>query len=445
MDIEKPKPKRKGKPYESMPRNGVFMVLVGLFLLVTIGINLAVVLYRQATETPQCGTRAGYQIALDSNADLYLTDRNTGETQPIADTSSAYNDVKWSPDGRWIALSGVEDDERFIRILDSRGDVHYSNTYDNHPDYALVWRWGADSETIYAFEPTGERWELLRWRIDNPAMHHLSLHEAPEPPEWDVSPDGTHVAVITYRDNRYDVELIDTTTGLPRIVVEDVLNFAAVEWSHDGQYVLLTNRDLYRITAADGTVTQLTSLVRADYAHWSPDDSRIAYTHRGGLYVIPSEGGDAQQLVESMVQFDFDWSPDGQWLLFRLHGDADFQFVVWDIGIVNVDGGRFMNLTQNGLSSFPLAWSADSQYILYQERDDATGDQPVYITNLATGETVQASSDSGVSARWSPDGRYVVVEIDNRLHLVEAATGERCIVHRGGSAYPYIWRPIPVD
>ncbi len=445
MNIEKTEAKRKGNPYETMPRNRVFMTLVGGFLLVIISITLAIALYRQAPQTPDCGTRAGYQLAFASNSGIYLTDEATGQPNYIAEYPFPATSLTWSPNSQWLTYRQVDGDRQHIQVLNTGGEAVATITFSRNDDRGIHWRWLPDSQTMIVVVPVADGWWLGRWQVGDDEAVTLVNHESNIIPEWALSPDGTQIAAIIRRDNRYDVLFIDTTTGDSRTVVEDVQDSAKIEWSHDGQSVRLINRDLYRITAADGAITSLTENASVEFARWSPDDSRIAYAYRENLFVIPAIEGEAQRVVAGLGGSDLLWSPNGEWLLFVLDGNAGFGFTVWDVGVINVDGSGFVNLTHNQQISFPIAWSADSQYILYQERDDSTGDQPVYILNLATGVTLQASPDSGISADWSPDGRYVAVEINNRLHLVEAATGERCIVHRPASAYPYIWRPVPID
>lgn len=437
------KPKRNAKHIARVNRRGVFWAIIVALIFVVISVlKFPIDWHIGLNTTPDCDTSAGYQLAFASNSGIYLTDESTGQPNDIAEYPFPSTRLTWSPDGQWLAYREIDGDRQHIRVLNTSGALVSSVTFARDDDRGIHWEWLSDSQTMIVVAPVDDGWQLLRWQVGEDEAIALVNHESNAIPEWELSPDGTQITIIDFGHS--DLLLVDSRDGNSQTVFEGTFPFAKVEWSHDGRYILLTNRDLYRITAADGAVTQLTSGVQTGFAHWSPDDSRIAYTHRGGLYVIPSEGGDAQQLVNNMVEPNFVWSPDGEWLLFTHHREERIQSIVSDIGVVHVDGSGFAN-TQNARSSSLVQWSADSQFIYYEDWDEVTGDHPVYIMTLSTGERFQASPHSGFSAIWSPDGRYVAVQIDNRLHLVEAATGERCIVHRDGSAYPYIWRPVPID
>ncbi len=57
---------------------------------------------------------------------------------------------------------------------------------------------------------------------------------------------------------------------------------------------------------------------------------------RGDLCVMDPKGKDAKTIVKSWDQPEFDWSPDGQWLVYA-QSDNDFNR---DIYIVPVDGSK---------------------------------------------------------------------------------------------------------
>lgn len=439
------KPKRNGKPYQPVTRGISFWKLVVLFFAMTVGLNAAVEVFNwlKFAVIPDCGTRAGYQIAYISNSVLYLTDEATGQPHAIADVAHRIVDMRWSPNGQRIALT-TDSDTRILSVDGAEiGNFALWLVVNVGPHRGRLWYWADDYDTIVAIAQGGEGnegdWQLVRWQAGEAEATPLVMYQIRDFPQWSISPDRTQIAMVALYNGRTDLLLIDIRTGNIRTIYQDVQDTAAVEWSHDGRYVLLTNHDLYRITVADGTIMQMTQYMDVRYAHWSPDDRRIAFVNADGLFVMSADSNDALWLVDGLIQLDFVWSPNSEQLLFEFDtgGSAGFHS---DLMTINRDGSGLMNLTQADHHPRRFGWSADGQYVWYKGIFEST-----YVVTMETGERFEVSPASRYDTVWSPDGRYAAVEIDNRLHLVEAATGERCIVHRNGSAYPYIWRPIPID
>ena len=88
----------------------------------------------------------------------------------------------------------------------------------------------------------------------------------------------------------------------------------------------------------------------------SPDGTRIAFTYRGDIYIVGTEGGRAVQLT-SHAGHDTDpvWSPDSRSIAFasdRLGG--------MDVFIVDAGGGEPRRLTTHSTSERPVAFLSDS-------------------------------------------------------------------------------------
>lgn len=88
----------------------------------------------------------------------------------------------------------------------------------------------------------------------------------------------------------------------------------------------------------------------------SPDGTRIAFTYRGDIYIVPVGGGRAEQLT-SHAGHDTDpvWSPDSRSIAFasdRLGG--------MDVFIVDAGGGEPRRLTTHSTAERPVAFLSDS-------------------------------------------------------------------------------------
>ena len=101
---------------------------------------------------------------------------------------------------------------------------------------------------------------------------------------------------------------------------------------------------------------------------FSPDGSRMAYVRgRGDLYVAGADGKEPKRVIQSWNAPQYDWSPDGKWLVYALY-DSDFNRDVW---IRPVDGGREpFNVSRHPYNEAGPAWSPDGRLIAFVgERD----------------------------------------------------------------------------
>src|SRR5512137_832653 len=93
--------------------------------------------------------------------------------------------------------------------------------------------------------------------------------------------------------------------------------------SPDGKTIAFTYKgDLYRVPAAGGTATPLTSHAAHDFMPvWSHDGKRIAFaSDRYGnfdVFVIPAEGGEAKRLTyHSAPEYPYTFTPDDRFVVF---------------------------------------------------------------------------------------------------------------------------------
>lgn len=123
------------------------------------------------------------------------------------------------------------------------------------------------------------------------------------------------------------------------------------------------------ITATSLTASSITPLWLRD-VKISPDGKHIAFTYKGDIYKVASEGGTATRLT---TQPSYEavpiWSPDGKHIAFSTDRNGGS-----DIYIMSADGGKATRLTFNSATETPEAFSPDGKYIYFSAniQDPAT-------------------------------------------------------------------------
>ncbi|MFC0264188.1 S41 family peptidase [Fontibacter flavus] len=146
------------------------------------------------------------------------------------------------------------------------------------------------------------------------------------------------------------------------------------------------------------------------YPAISPDGSKIAFTYKGDLYLVPTAGGKATQLTFHQAH-DFMpvWSKDGKQIAF-----ASDRYGNFDVFVMDAEGGQANRLTYHSNDEMPYSFSTDNQSVIFggvrqdlaEHRQYPTGSQP---------ELYQVSAKGGrVDQVWTIPSEYVQVSKDGK-------------------------------
>ncbi len=93
----------------------------------------------------------------------------------------------------------------------------------------------------------------------------------------------------------------------------------------------------------------------------SPDGSQIAFTYKGDLYKVSSNGGDAVQLTfHDAHDYMATWSEDGSKIAFASNRYGNF-----DVFVMDAMGGQAERLTFHSNNELPYTFSPDNKKILF--------------------------------------------------------------------------------
>ena len=167
-------------------------------------------------------------------------------------------------------------------------------------------------------------------------------------PDWHarVSPDGNEIAFYAFRSGNRDIWVMPSDGGPARQLTDDPSPDHQPQWSPDGQTVAFWsvrggNIDIYTIPATGGPETRLTNDPAFDvYPTFSPDRRWLAFVSArgdGGIWRMPSEGGEPEQLTRRADSGFFVWSRDGNAIYFEDGNN------LWS---VSAEGGEEHRLTE---------------------------------------------------------------------------------------------------
>jgi Tol biopolymer transport system component len=290
----------------------------------------------------------------------------------------------------------------------------------------------------------------------------LSISSAIEgSPVW--SPDGKRIAYIVSSDGRDDLYVMNADGSAQRQLIG---NADSAAWSPDGRKLAFVRHfgvpyrskiyggsDVYVADAGGGGLRKLPHTAWSSFV-WLPD-GRLAIAKAMGcppcsgnneLWVMNADGSGRRLVASGFPLGRFDWSPDGQSIVFERFDQRDRRDHIY---VMAADGSGRRWLADG---TRPL-WSPRGEVITFlADRTDAlwrinadgsgrrklTGTAGVYAVNGSQGYS------------WSPDGRKIVFTAsrfpvdmrDTEVYVMNAdGSGQRNLTRHHGADDLAAWSP----
>ena len=166
------------------------------------------------------------------------------------------------------------------------------------------------------------------------------------------------------------------------------------------------------VAEADGSsARQLTGWVSSYYDFWSPDGEWISYRVDEELWVEKADGLDARQLTDDLPDNfrGWGWSPDGERIGFMVPvHDSLGDEVAYELWVAGADGSSARRLTND--VGWSWGWSPDGNRVAYNIalrdfRGNQAG-QSLWVAG-ADGSSPRRLTDDFDHWRWSPDGERI--------------------------------------
>jgi len=269
-----------------------------------------------------------------SSSQIWLWDVASGQSKQLR----AGSRPRWSPDGKWIACFGREDDRSGLIVV--------------APDSGETTFLAAVQGTNHPLPGAGQR---LSWSPDSKSIAFVSATPGPE-----TEGAGGDPVVITrylykptagegltrFNDNRrMHIFVVDIETKKVSQLTDGVYYEHSIDWSPNGEEILfISNRepnpdqffnyDVFAVKTTDDSIRRITRTENVEYKpRWSPDGRTIAYqgTRRGltssettmedtHVWLMDADGSNRRELGAGIDnrQGAPIWAPDGSAVYFTV-------------------------------------------------------------------------------------------------------------------------------
>lgn len=319
----------------------------------------------------------------------------------------------WSPNGKGYyfvsELGGVN--EVYYRNLDGSGLRRVTQVSREKGDDGVVFpALSSDGKTLLF----RRRFDLMTANTTDGKVRSLVLNAtgdeiaAPLEPRTDkaasnvaFTKDGKQMAFVAGDD----VWVMDTILKEPVRVTHNAAREDSLAFSPDGKRLYFVSEaggesDLYVVDCpredrawflASGFTPRPLTRDKAVEGSVKPDPTgrTVAFLKDHALWIMKADGTGAHKLLDSWSSMDFDWSPDGKWLVVSKQ-DALFNSDIW---VLPVDGSRPpFNLSRHPDNDSNPRWSPDGTRIAFVGHRD--GDEAdIYVVTLSRAVKEETARD----------------------------------------------------
>ena len=355
------------------------------------------------------------RAAVVVHGEVFTIATDRGEPQRVTETPWREQDVKWSPDGKWIAFVSDRTGRQEVWISDELGKSPKKVSDSDCDKMSLAW--APDSKSLLW---SGSDHKLRKVEVESNKTDVVAAGEVGNVMSPQYSPDGKWISYAK-QDKllRSHVWVKNLESGADRMIASDEFQISTgAKWTPDGKRLLVLGGVSLPSMASQGfrgTPTQLYSvpLTRADKA---PDDRDVNTEEQAMAALNETAGaragrGAGAAAVVPPVTVSIEW--DG--LDRRIHKLTSMPGAVMSV-VAAPDSRTYAFMAMGGQTGAPgpedLAGAGPGLYII---RDDGTGMQRLNTTVASDvprgpgpgGRGGGGFGFGGNDPQWSRDGRSI--------------------------------------
>lgn len=417
-----------------------------VFIIPSAGGNPERLTFNSAFETPEAFSPDGSEVYFSASiqdpassvlmpsarlTELYAVPVHGGKTRQVLPTPAVR--ISMMPDGRFLYedVKGMEDKwrkhhtssvTRDIWLYDPASGNHRNLT--DHPGEDLFPAALPKADKFFFLsEREGGSANVYSLGLSNPGQAKALTAFTDHPVRYlsaASTPDGDTLLAFTWNGEIYTMPL----SGQPSPLKIDIVG----DFASQSSFIPFSS---------------------ADEATVSPDGKQVAFTVRGEIFVTSAEYPSTRQITHTpAMEYGLSWGADGRSLYYTSlrSGHA----ALYRADIARKDDPNFSNATL--VTETPLFDEEDSSERAYP-LVSPDGKKIAYVSdrlnlnvmNLADKKErtlinkVSNYRSGGFQAAWSPDSRWLALEVMNPLHepytdiaIVDTETGERIDITRSG-------------
>ena len=364
------------------------------------------VLVHDATWMPD-----GAGILIATGNDLAEIGSNEDAAVPYAKLPGRAFWLRWSPDGKLLRFTLFDPVTHAASLWEMDYKSHTPRAI-SVPGlerlFACCGVWLPDGRS-YVFQANDNLWQLT-----GPGRH-TELLQLTNGPLRSLSPasakSGSRIFFLGLEPPS-GLQLFDAAAGEFRSAPAFLADANRIDYSRDGKWVAWTDihEKLWRAHVDGSDRIRLTSdTLEVFLAHWSPDEKRLAVMARkpGGvwqIYLVDANGGKAEALLsETRNAADPGWSSDGDQIVFGREPDLmGKESGSHALKILRLSTHKIEDIL-NSENLFSPRWSPDGRWILALTRDQRN----VMLYDVALRQWQRLISTSAADPVWSADSKGV--------------------------------------
>ncbi|HET9178557.1 MAG TPA: protein kinase [Terriglobia bacterium] len=317
--------------------------------------------------------------------DLYLASGDGTDSRRLVSLEGAAFALAWSPDGSEIRFSA--DDPK--------------------TQLSSIWQISADGGNLHQLLPgwhPGAAGCCGKWTPEGKYFIFVSDGQI-----WAIRETGSFLRKVNHEPMQLTSGAITYGEPLPGKDGKKLYTVAG-----------LARGELDRYDAKSRHFVPFLSGISASCVNFSRDKQWVTYVSypEGNLWRSRTDGSQRLQLTfPPMAAILPRWSPDGKEIAFV--GGSPNQTT--KIYLVSAGGGTPRQVTQGNTNENDVTWSPEGNSIIFNT-EPQTGEaiaSAVFELDLKSGKQTRLPGSEGLySARWSPDGRYVVATPPDNKNMV---------------------------